>query len=314
MKITHILPLLLSIVCGSTFPNNYNFSPENTVISSDCDDVFMQKKLFLRSIAQLKHVSGDYNKNYFDNKPTLKNKKRNSVNGFTFILLNAGMRKPYLTPYIPWMVEKLEKSRCVIDGTEKIYRYLKDVKGYTIVYATNKDRVSYDAAAQVLGKKFTSLPSKVFVAHPGNSPEFITQLQAFADLPTTAASYKQLLHRAITIQPTETILHAPGKKPDLEYYHYMEQNIGSDKNIIFIDDRKDNIAGFNELKNTTSAQRIGIVFKDPQQLAQEFVTLGILSETDDQKLLEDIRYSGIWEKLNYFTKQTFDKLNRKKVC
>ena len=54
-------------------------------------------------------------------------------------------------------------------------------------------------------------------------------------------------------------------------------------------------------------QRIGILFHDPQQLAQEFVNLAILSETDDMQLLEEIRYSGLWGKMKLFVKKAFSK-------
>ncbi len=250
---------------------------------------------------------GDYKKDVNGIQESLKDKKGNNINGMTFHLLYHGMRKPYLTRYVSWMVNTLEKSRRMIEGTEKIYRYLKDVKGYTIIFATNKDRIAYDITANQLGNRFTNLASKVFVAHPGNSPEFIAQLQTFADLPSTPASYKELLQKTLTIQPTSYILHVPSKKPDRKYYEYVESHLDIDKNMVFIDDRADNVASFETLQSTSSAARIGIVFKDPVQLAQEFINLGILSEVDDQQLLEDIRYPGIWGKIKLFGKKLFSK-------
>ena len=303
MKKNHLLLLFLSILCFTTVPKELAFTPTNTIIVTDLDDVLIEKSFFLRSMANLKHIAGDYKK---DTKKTDKKsdiKKDNSISGVTFHLLYHGMRKSYLTSYVAFMAEKLEKSRNCIDGTEKIYHYLKDVKGYPIVIATNKDRVSYDFTAQALGKKLTGLASTVFVAHPGTNPELIAELKAFADLPTTAASYKNFLNKALAIEPTEHILHAPSSKPDLAYYNYVEQNLEKDKNIIFIDDKKRNIDGFQNLQKTTSAERVGIVFKKPEQLAQEFVNLGILSETEDAQLLEDIRYPGIWGKAQLMGKK-----------
>jgi len=296
MKLSYKLFLSLSIFFCSASAQTLPLAPQNTIIISDLDDVLILKSLFLSCIAELKNLTGDYKKDADGIKEALQDKKGNSVAGLTFHLLFHGMRKSYLTPYVAWLTEHLEQSRRLVDGTEKIYRSLK-AKGYTIVFATNKDRVSYDFTAQAMGNKFTSLAEKVFVAHPGNSPELIAQLQAFADLPTTPTSYKKLLHHTLTVQPTETILHAPGKKPDQQYYEYVEQHLDQNKNKIFIDDRATNVEGFEALQDASSAQRIGIVYKSPVQLAQKFVDLGILSEVDDRKLLEEIRNPGLWGKI-----------------
>ena len=281
-----------------------NLLPSNTIIWSDIDDVIISKSFFFSAVAELKNLVGDYKKDKDGIKEELRDTKGNDISGFTFHLLYHGMRKPYLTRHVSWMVNTLEKSRHMIGGTEKIYRYLKDVKGYTIIFATNKDRIAYDITAHALGDRLTGLASKVFVAHPGNSPQFIAQLQTFADMPSTPASYKEFLQQALTTQPTEMILHAPGKKPDREYYEYVESNLQADKNMIFIDDKASNIAGFESLQTTSSAARIGIVFKDPVQLAQKFIDLGILSEVDDQQLLENIRYPGIWGRIRLLYDKT----------
>lgn len=79
------------------------------------------------------------------------------------------------------------------------------------------------------------------------------------------------------------------------------------KNIIFIDDMKENIDGFNKLPSSP-AQRIGIQFKNPQQLANEFVKLGFLSEIEDQQLLEEIRYPGITGKIQLTGKKLLKRL------
>ena len=295
LKSLCVIILFFSQLIIATLP----LTPENTIIISDIDDVLIQKSFFLTSVAQLKNLVGDYKKDVDGIKEALADKKGNSINGITFHLLYHGMRRSYLTPYVSWMAEHLETSRRFIEGTRKIYRYLKE-KGYTIVFATNKDRIAYDFSAQSLGTAFTSLASKVFVAHLGNSPELIAQLQNFADLASTPQSYKDLLRKTLTIQPTEMILHAPGKKPEQQYYDYVEQHLDSAKNMIFIDDKATNVAGFEVLKNRSHAERIGIVFKDVLQLTQNLVELGILSETDDAQLLQEIRYPGLWGKINYF--------------
>lgn len=304
MKILHTTLFALVILFSCiTLPQAIQLTPQNTIIISDIDDVLILKSLFLSCAAELKNFIADYKKDADGIKEELTDKKGNSISGLTFHLLYHGMRKPYLTTYVPWLIKHLETSRRSVDGTVKIYSHLK-AKGYEVVFATNKDRIAYDLSAQAMGTEFTNLAEKVFVAHPGNNPEFIAQLQTFADLPTTPINYREFLHKTLTIQPTDTILHAPGKKPDAQYYEYIEQHLDQKKNMIFIDDKPSNVHGFeNALQENTSAQRIGIIFKNPAQLAQKFVDLGMLSETDDQKLLEDIRYPGIWGKMKLFGKK-----------
>jgi hypothetical protein len=213
----------------------------------------------------------------------------NAMSGLTFHFLYHGMREPRLTPYVAWMINTIENSRCFIDGTKEIILYLKE-KGFIINFATNKDRVTYDITARALGDEFTSIPTKVFVAHPGNADVVMAQLKAFAQLPTTCASYKELEHQTRTVQPTANIFHAPDKKPGLPYFQFVEKEVGPDKHMIFIDDRNENIKGFNKLQDAATTLRRGICFKNPIQLAHELIKLGILSEIDDKKLLDQIHY------------------------
>lgn len=284
-------------------------SPTNTVFAFDLDDVVLQKsfshkgKLVLGGILQniftapdyigaLMNIRKKYQRNSAGVKEDLSDEHGNPINGLTFQFLYHGMRDQRLTPYVSWIVNTMEHSRAFIEGTKKIIEYLKK-KNYTIVFATNKDRVSYDITTQALGNEFTTLSTKVFVAHPGNNITTINALKTFAELPTTCQSYKDLEYKARTIQPTEIIFHAPSRKPDLAYFQFMQDIIGTNKNIIFVDDKQENVDGFNELQASTSALRHGIQFDNPLQLAKELIKLGILSKTDDKELLNELRYPGI---------------------
>jgi hypothetical protein len=102
--------------------------------------------------------------------------------------------------------------------------------------------------------------------------------------------YKELAYQALEAKPTNTIFHATSAKPDIAYFQYMEKIINGNKNLIFVDDQKANIEGFNTLQKNTTALRYGIHFTDPIQLADELIKLGILSPIEDRKLLDDIGY------------------------
>lgn len=307
----NIKHLLLGIALWSftiTKPNKLDAS--NCVIVSDIDAVILENNFFLKCAAQLKYVVGGRKKADGGTKRKfLVDKRGNSISGMTFQLLYHGMTKSFLAQYVAGLLEKLEKSRKIIAGTEKIYRYLKDVKGYTIAFATNKDRISFDISAEAQGLKFTSLADYVFVAHPGNSPDLINQIQSFANLWNTPDSYKQLVEKTLTIEPTHTVFHAPGRKPHLEYFEYVENKVGPEKNIIFIDDMAENIAGFNQLQSTEKALRHGIIFKDPQQLAEEFIALGVLSEIEDKELLDEIRYTSFFGKMRSKKRKAVKKIH-----
>ena len=71
----------------------------------------------------------------------------------------------------------------------------------------------------------------------------------------------------------------------------MIANSSAKKNIkfmVFIDDKKTNVDGFNALQTTTNIKLYGILFKNPKQLADELVNLGILSRENDHKLFAKI--------------------------
>jgi FMN phosphatase YigB (HAD superfamily) len=234
-----------------------------------------------------------YTKNAEGKRGPLYDEYGDVVNGFTFHLLFHGMRDNNLTPYVQLVLDAVESSRCFIKDTKKIYDYLRYKKGYSIVLATNNDHVAYEISAKALGEEFTRLADYVFVAQPGNSSAFLSRLQDFAMQPATPQTYKNLLYKVLTIQPTKNIIHTPGKKPEYEYYHFIEQQFNPQKNIIFIDDQQENVDGFNVLQKNNIALRYGIQFKSPQQLIEDFIKLGILSEVQDKQFLEEIRCSGI---------------------
>jgi hypothetical protein len=286
----HLLFLSICLSAGS-------FNPSNTIIISDINEVLVDSsELILNVGRQLKKIADYFVKN---SETSAKESSRDDrPNGTTFNLLYQAMRRPYIIPYIPWILNHRKKVHHFITGTEKIYHYLKYTKGYTFVFATNQDHLSYNMMPLILGKLFTCLPDKVFVAQPGNSPEIIAMLQTFANAPTTPANYKQLLEQALTIKPTEIVLHAPRKKPEAAYFQYVEEHLDKNKNMIFIDDMINNVIAFEKaLQNNAPAKRIGLHFKDPKQLAEEFIKLGILSEIDDKELLDEIRYPHLWDKI-----------------
>lgn len=311
MKLIQSFFLFLCIFFNITLPIEQSLTPKNTIICSDLDDVLIKTSPWLipnliysilthdplaiwTYLTTLYHAKKSYTKDADGQRNPLLDQYGNTINGLTFHLLFQGMHNnAQLAPYVHLILNTVENSRCFIMGTKKIYQYLKGKKGYTIVFATNNDHLAYKISEESLGNDLTDLADYIFVAQPGNNDQVIAQLQEFANQTPTPINYKNVLLAALTIQPTKTILHAPSKKPDHEYYDYIEQNLGTDKNIIFIDDRKENVDGFNNRENKSNSYHYGIQFKNPVQLADELIALGILSETNDAPLLEEIRHPGV---------------------
>ncbi|HSC25106.1 MAG TPA: HAD family hydrolase [Candidatus Babeliales bacterium] len=320
MKTTYkSVVLFIGILCSTVGLSALTLTPENTVLIFDLDDVVIQKTFLhklnivfggikkdtfnaISYLNALWNIKKEYKKDADGIKESLCDTNGNAINGLTFHFLYHAVRNPQLADYVAWLVETMENSRCFIDGTKKILDYLK-AKNYEIVFATNKDRISYDMTAKAFGADFTDIPTKIFVAHPGNDESTITQIKDFANEPTTPSSYKEFAKKTLTVCPTNIIFHAPSKKPELAYYHYVAQVVNVDKNMIFVDDKKTNSEGFNTLQESTDRLRQGIHFKDPLQLANELVQCNILSETTDSMFLDEIRYPGIIGKIRLYIKK-----------
>jgi FMN phosphatase YigB (HAD superfamily) len=305
-----------------TQPMQLQLTPTNTIIVSDLDDVLIQKSLLHKInliaggawkdpfntiiyLQALNRLRSTYTKDADGGKNTLQDHYGNKINGLTFQFLYHGTQDENLTPYVPWIINTMEQSRSYIDGTKKTYEYIT-AKGYTFVLATNKDRTSFDIVNEQLN--LSSLTNKTFVAHPGNTDQFLKQLHTFAKQSSAPTEYKELLAQTLAIQPSETIHHVPCCKPSINYYHQVQAEIGTNKHMIFIDDKKANTASFKHLPSSPQEQRLAIHFKDPAQLANKFVKLGILSEEEDKKFLEEIRYPGISGKIQLYTKKLIDVL------
>jgi len=299
MNILYKVLTIATLFCSSILPIEQLLTSENTILCFDYDDVVIEKspwfkpKMITKGIYQrpfntINYISALLNlKNAHKKDPQSKknsffDQQNNPISGLTFQFLYQGKRDPLFTPYVSWMTETTENLRCFIDGTKNIMEYLK-TKNYEMVIATNKDRVSYDLSAQVFGNEINTLVTKVFVAHPGNHESTLQELQEFAQLPTTDISYKILEEQARTVQPTETIFHVPSTKPNKAYFSYLEANLDTDKQKIFIDDKLANV------KAAQSMGMHGIHFKNPLQLAEELIKLGILSEIYDKEFLDKMR-------------------------
>jgi FMN phosphatase YigB (HAD superfamily) len=295
MKKIYSLLLFTSIFC--TIILTTETTNKKPIIISDYDDVWNMKTFFLNLLAQLKSDES------FE-------KKQSSLDNLTLKILDYGRRYPIFAGYTPWFIEYIGKARYVNQPIHDLYKQLQE-EGYHIMIATNKDHLLYDLSLEALGNEISNIVDKVFVSEPASDEDAIAQLQAFADKPTTPANFRNMFNKVLTIQETENIIHIPSRKPNLEYFKYMIDQIGPDNDMIFIDDLKENVDAFNALQKDSSYLRRGIVYDQSnlQQFTQELTQLGLVSEMRDKKLLDDIAYPGMWGKIKLGFKSLFESKN-----
>jgi len=303
------------------------YTPENTIHLEDLDDfvINMARGLWPRLVLGGMYLEPTNSMNWIKSlykilkmrskrgpdgkKERLKDKYGNPIDGVTFQLLYYGMQDENLRSYVPWMLETIDNLRSLDEKTIKILEDLKYKKGYKLIAATNKDRVSYDASAKKFGKKFTDLFDQVCVAQPGiNSPKLQVFKEFLATTKNLPANYEKLLRQAINVEESDNIHHIEDPKPSQNYYkrvldiarHYIGKNI---ENVFFTDDKQKNIDGFHNAFKDELVNAQGIRFKNPVQLAQELVKYGVFSEKDDQTLLDEIGYNGYINQLVSYGKK-----------
>jgi hypothetical protein len=300
-----LLLLLCAITLAMTASENKSLDPESTVIAADIDGCIIQPSYYQKINFVLNGIWKDPLNSYqwlqslsnikarrarqADEKKRALNandaENENPISGVTFEFLNHACEDETLMPYLPLIIETIENSREYIEDTKTILQYLKEQKNYEVVGATNKDRVSYDIADKKLN--LGNIIEKAFVSHPNNDNPALDRFKEVGSRENVAPEFKQLLNQVLNAQPSHKIHHVPSAKPHQDF-DYMINTLGTEKNVIFIDDKKENIDGFNNTPNNSKAQRHGIHFTSAQTLADEFVKLGILSETDDKTLLDKI--------------------------
>src|SRR5579872_651224 len=295
MKKIYSLLILTIIFCNTTLA--IQTTNKKPIIISDYDDVWNMKTFFLNLLAQLKSDES------FE-------KKQSGLDNLTLKILDYGRLYPLFAAYTPWLIEYIGKARYINQPIHDLYKQLKE-EGYHIMIATNKDHLLYDLSIDALGDEIPNIANKVFVSEPSNNEAAVAQLQAFADKPTTPANFRNMLNKVLTIQETETIIHVTSKKPNLDYFKYIIEQIGPDNDMIFIDDIKENVDAFNALQKDSSYLRRGIVYDQSnlQQFTQELTQLGLVSEMRYKKLLDDIAYPGMWGKIKLGFKSLFESKN-----
>lgn len=215
------------------------------------------------------------------------------VTGHPWSLLYTAMHDARLRPYMKEILTIAQK-RNLVPGADLILKRLQE-KGYEIVYATNKDRISYDLIAKKLGPDFSSVPYKVITYFPEQSHPFFGECKKYLERhKKNQDDFYTLINDIYSLHETETIIHTPYLKPDKNFTQ-LQRRVAGNKHIIFFDDiikniieagKDDNIYGFNTKESAV-------------EIVNALVLLGILQpNTDplDRTVLESVNqleYQGI---------------------
>ena len=267
MKMTQKAILLLSLLCSTALPQGLALAAENYINFSDMDGVVLNLPVSqypviaykcVKQMIHNRHDLIDVSKTLYYTWKEIKgirDEDGNRINGLTPQMLEIGMRHKKTARFIAPFLEIVEDARQL---DHNVIKTLKTT-GLEIIWATNKDSLTYQKAAKKHG--LDTIATKAIVTkHPLSQ-----KVLEFAHHADTPASYRQLAEQYHNDKETETIIHAPDKKPSAAYYQCMKEH-SQGKKIIFIDDTKKNIAGFNKYL----PEDIAIHYKgNPDQLATQ---------------------------------------------
>jgi hypothetical protein len=181
-------------------------------------------------------------------------------------MLTIGMRHKEATRFIARLLNIIERSRRIDKDVLKI---LCDTS-LPIIWVTNKDSLTYQRTLQ--RNELDKVAIKTIVTKQPLSKEVIE----FAQRADTPADYRALVEQYQNDHETETLIHTSSQKPEAEYYECLEKVAGTDKTIIFIDNKIKNVNGyFNALPGSHDAKRIAIHYQDKTQLAEDLNKLGL---------------------------------------
>jgi len=276
MKITQKMILITSLFYGTALPQVSALTAENTILVCDMNDVVVNLPKSQWPVIAYKGIKLIKNKQdmidlpktlyYMRGVKEICDAQGNAVNGLTAQMITLGMQHPESARFIAPLLDIIESSRKLDKNVVEIIKSTE----LALVWSTNMDSLTYQKTAK-RHQLDTIAIAAIVTKHP-LSPEVL----AFAQHTNTPISYRSLVEKYHNDKETDTIVHAPGQKPNPEYFEYVKKVIGTSTNSIFIDNKTKNITGYiNTLPSTETAQHIGIHFKNAEQLINEFVKLGI---------------------------------------
>jgi len=238
-------------------------NPQRQIIVVDMDDVFVEahnwsiKAHVYATIASiLPHLAWKMltNRSFRKNvKQIFKEHKQDNI-----LIALARLYKP-LRKKVDSLLRAIHSKRNLIPDVIELFKALKD-RGYTIIVATNRQRIGFEITAKVL--KFDQLYNgqRLFDAVITGGTNIIPTLATINGKRFSQLATDPLLDDYITV--------ANAEKPDKAYYQvvrtvvdnyvtaHQEQFDTSSPEIVFFDDKQKNIDGANTSNLTIAAYQV----------------------------------------------------------
>lgn len=256
--ISLFIALALSLTPYATHTN-----PRSQVIVVDMDDVFVdayewsiKAHVYANIASTLPHLgwkmltNGRFRKNV---KQIFKDHKQDNI-----LVALARVHKP-LRKKVDSLLRAIHSKRTLIPDVIELFKALKD-RGYTIIVATNRQRIGFEITAKVLNFDQLYNGQRLFDAVITGGTNIIPTLATINGKRFSRLTTDPLLDDYITV--------ANAEKPDKSYYQvvrtvvdnyvtaHQEQFDISSPEIIFFDDKKKNIDGANTSDLNISAYQV----------------------------------------------------------
>lgn len=276
--------LLITLFCFDISAACPTFTPQNTEIHFDLDETIIEKDHYKLCWTTLQKNRFRVDQLY----PFARNviQPVGCIIGHPWNLISKGIANANLRKYINPILKLVAEAHTLLPGITTVLQRLKEKK-YPIVYATNKDPISYYKVAEFLGTPFSEFPSRVIVSFPDTSSDIAQEWKQYLDDPKNPNDgFKQLVTMIYNLKPTDRMKYSPDLKPAPGFARTQRQFAG-DKNIIFFDDKGENIETAGNDSNIYGFQS----FKSPTTIAHALFELGVFSIDDpqDRALLEELK-------------------------
>lgn len=206
-----------------------------------------------------------------------------------------GKKGKKLQSIIPYILDIHCEYTDLIPGVECLLAYLVDAKKYSIVYATNKDYLTYTLTQKKIdiknGNIFGQTPTFVLLAHPTKT--YLDRILSIDN--EMPVAFQNMLRAIQNAGEEDTVFFAPEdkKKPADLYYTLLKKKIKQAiphyGNIIFFDDKQYNV---------DAAKRNGI--KASYQVHENTQLKDIVNGLESEKLLCKEKDSLFYKKIESF--------------
>lgn len=205
-----------------------------------------------------------------------------------------GKKGKRLQSIIPTILDIYCEYTDFVPGVALLIDYLVHIKKYNVVYATNKDYLTYTITKQKIDKRYNNLfgkaPAFVLLVHP--TQDFLDTMLVIDKL--MPISFQHMMQKIKSAREGNTIFFAPEKqkKPENLYYQLLKakikEKLPNHGLILFFDDKKCNIdaAKLNGIFSSYHVQVSNPLHDIIKGLEAEY----LLSKEKDLKLYKALGY------------------------